>query len=171
MKEFLDPEKILQKLKLEEDMIAADFGSGSGGWAIPLARKLEYGKVFAIDVLEEPLSSLEAKAKLAKISNIKTILADIETGSKVWDYGCDLVLMTNLLFQCEDKKKVLEEGKRVLKKGGRILVVDWAKDTALVPKDKIISPTKVKEIARNLGLKAEKEFAAGPYHFGLVLVK
>ena len=171
MKEFLNPEKILQKLKLKEDMTAADFGSGSGGWAIPLAKILAYGKVFAVDVLEEPLSSLEVKTKLAKVSNIQTILADVEKESKVWDYSCDLVLMTNLLFQCEDKKKVLEEGKRVLKKGGRILVVDWSKDTALVPKEKMISPAKVKEIARSLGLKAEKEFAAGPYHFALVLVK
>lgn len=171
MKEFLDPGKILKKLKLKEDMTAADFGSGSGGWAVPLARKLEYGKVFAVDLLEEPLSSLEAKAKLAKIENIKTILADVENESGIWDYSCDLVLMTNLLFQCEDKKKVLQEGKRVLKKGGRILVVDWSKETALVPKEKLISLVKLKEIARELGFKAEKEFTAGPYHFGLVLVK
>jgi len=171
MKEFLDPGEILKKLKLKEDMTAADFGSGSGGWAVPLARKLEYGKVFAVDLLEEPLSSLEAKAKLVKIENIKTILADVENESGIWDYSCDLVLMTNLLFQCEDKKKVLQEGKRVLKKGGRILVVDWSKETALVPKGKLVSLVKLKEIARELGFKAEKEFTAGPYHFGLVLVK
>jgi len=171
MKEFLNPEKILKKLKLKEDMTAADFGSGSGGWVIPLAKELEYGKVFAVDILEEPLSSLRAKAKLAKLENIKTIQADVEKESGVFDYGCDLVLITNLLFQCEDKKKVLEEGKRVLKKGGRILIVDWARETALVSKEKLILPAKIKEIAKSLGFKAEKEFTAGPYHFALVLVK
>ena len=112
MKEFLNPEKTLKKLKLEEDMTAADFGSGSGGWAIPLARILAFGKVFAADLLEEPLSSLKAKAKLAKIDNIKAILADVEKDSGVPDYSCHLVLMTNLLFQCEDKKKALEEWPR-----------------------------------------------------------
>ena len=49
-------------------MIAADFGCGSGGWAIPLAKKLEEGKVYAIDILEEPLSALRARAKLEKIT-------------------------------------------------------------------------------------------------------
>ncbi len=171
MERFLNPEKILQKLKLKEDMVAADFGSGSGGWAIPLAKKLEYGKVFAVDILEEPISSLQAKAKLAKVSNIKTILADVEKGVEIWEQGCDLVLMTNLLFQCEDKKKVLEEGKRVLKKGGRILMVDWGENAVLVPKEKRVSPEEIKEIALSLDLKIEKEFKAGPYHFALILVK
>jgi len=171
MKEFLNPEKILKKLRLKEDMTAADFGSGSGGWVIPLSKELAFGKVFAVDILEEPLSFLKAKAKLAKLENIKTILADVEKGSKVFDYGCDLVLMTNLLFQCEDKKKVLEEGKRVLKKGGKVLIVDWSKETALVPKEKLVLPGKLKQIANSLGFKAENEFIAGPYHFGLILVK
>ena len=171
METFLNPEKILKRLKLEEDMVAADFGSGSGGWTIPLAKILEYGKVFAIDVLEEPLSSLQAKAKLAKVSNIKIILADVERGTDIFEDSCDLVLMTNLLFQCDDKKRVIQEGKRVLKKGGRILVVDWGKNALLVPKEKRVPVVEVKEISLDLNLKIEKEFEAGPYHFGLLLVK
>lgn len=171
MESFLNPIEVLKKLKLREDMIAADFGSGSGGWAIPLAKKLEDGRVYAIDILEEPLSVLRAKAKLAKVSNIQTILADVEKVTEIFEESCDLVLMTNLLFQLDDRKKVLEEGKRVLKKGGRILVVDWKENASLGPKEGRVSPEEVKETGLDLNLRIEKEFEASPYHYGLVLVK
>lgn len=152
-------------------MVAADFGSGSGGWAFPLAKKLEEGKVYSIDILEEPLSALRAKAKLEKIFNIETIKSNVEKGSKLFNESCDLVLMTNLLFQCEDKKKVIEEGKRVLKPGGKILVVDWKLDATLGPEKGRVSPEEVKETALDLNLRIEKEFEAGSYHYGLVFLK
>jgi ubiquinone/menaquinone biosynthesis C-methylase UbiE len=169
--DFLKPNEVLKKLKLKEDIIAADFGSGSGGWVIPLAEKLEDGKIYAIDILEEPLSALRAKAKLAKISNIQTILADVEKKTEIFEESCDLVLITNLLFQSDDKKKVLEEAKRVLKKGGRILVVDWKETAPLGPEEGRVSPEEVKETALDLNLRIENEFDAGPYHFGLVFTK
>jgi ubiquinone/menaquinone biosynthesis C-methylase UbiE len=169
--DFLKPNEVLKKLKLKGDMIAADFGSGSGGWVIPLAEKLEDGKIYAIDILEEPLSVLRAKAKLAKISNIQTILADVEKKTEIFEESCDLVLITNLLFQSDDKKKVLEEAKRVLKKGGRVLVVDWKEDVSLGPEEGMVSPEEVKELALDLNLRIEKEFEAGPYHYGLIFTK
>jgi len=170
---FLSPEEVLKQLKLREDMTAADFGCGSGGWVIPLAKRLENGMVYAIDILEEPLSVLKSKAKLEKIYNVEIIQADIEgkNTSKLSDSSCDLVLMTNLLFQCENRKSVLEEGKRVLKTGGKILAVDWNKDNALTKAVENLSAQEVKKIAKYLNLKLEKEFKAGLYHWGLVLVK
>lgn len=171
MEGFLNPTEVLNQLDLEKNMVAADFGCGSGGWTIPLAKRLEEGKVYAIDILDEPLSALRSKAKLEKIYNIEIRKADVEKGNLLLSESCDLVLMTNLLFECEDKKKVLEEGKRILKKGGKILVVDWKKDNPLTREIEYISFEEIKEIAKNLNLKLEKEFEAGLYHWGLILVK
>ena len=75
--EFLNPSEVLKQFKLKKGMVAADFGCGAGGWAIPLAKKLEEGKIYAIDILEEPLSALRAKIKLEKIFNIETIKSDV----------------------------------------------------------------------------------------------
>ncbi len=171
MEEFLNPSKILDELDLKEDMVAADFGSGSGGWAIPLAKRLEEGKVYAIDILEEPLSALESRAKLQKILNIETIRADVESGTKLLSESCDLVLMTNLLFQCEDKKGVMAEGKRVLKKGAKLFVVDWKQDALLGPREGRVSADDVKKIAEDLGSKMAKESSAGSHHYGLIFEK
>lgn len=168
---FLNPSDVLKRLRLRKDMVAADFGSGSGGWAIPLARILEEGKVYAIDILEEPLSALRAKVKIEKLFNVEARKADVEKGVTLLSNSCDLVLMTNLLFECENKKQVLEEGKRVLKKGGKILVVDWIKDNPLTSEIEWVDFDKVKEVAKDLGLGPEKEFEAGLYHQGLILTK
>ena len=170
---FLNPSEVLKQLKLRKDMIACDFGCGSGGWVIPLAKILEEGKIYAIDILEEPLSALKGRAKLEKILNVETIRSNVEAknGSKLSDNSCDLVLMTNLLFECDDKKIVLEEGKRVLKPGGRILVVDWIKDNPLTPEIEWVDFEEIKKIAKELDLKLEKEFEAGLYHYGLIFSK
>ena len=170
MEEFLDPEKVLKRLDLKEDMVAADFGCGSGGWVLPLAKILKKGKVFAIDILEEPLSALRGKMKFEGISNIEIKKSDVEKSSLLLSESCDLVLVTNLLFEVEDIKKVLEEGKRVLKTGGKILIVDWKKDAPFGPEKRIL-PERVKEIALSLGFSLEDEFDAGSYHWGLVLKK
>lgn len=151
-------------------MIAADFGSGSGGWVIPLAKILEEGRVYAIDILEEPLSALRSRAKLEKIFNIDAIKANVEKGVSLLSESCDLVLMTNLLFEAENKKFILAEGRRILKKGAQLLVIDWKPGGQLGPKERVPSE-EIKKIAAELDLSLETELDAGPYHYGLILVK
>jgi ubiquinone/menaquinone biosynthesis C-methylase UbiE len=169
MEEFLKPEKILEKLDLNKKMVAADFGCGSGGWAIPLAKKVKW--VFAIDIQQEPLSALRSRMRMERVFNIDPLKGNVEGKTTLISESCDLVLMTNLLFQVDDIKKVLEEGKRVLKKGGKILIVDWIKDNPLTREIEWVDFEKIKEIAKDIGLKLEKEFEAGIYHKALVLVK
>jgi ubiquinone/menaquinone biosynthesis C-methylase UbiE len=171
MEGFLKPDEILGRLGLQKTMTAADFGCGSGGWSIPLAKILNEGRVYSIDVLEGPLFVLNNSAKVAGIFNIQTMNSNVESGTKLIPGSCDLVLMTNLLFQCEYKKAVLNEGKRVLKPGGKILVVDWKKSQNFGPRERSVSLEEVKIIATGLGMKVENEFVASPYHWGLVLAK
>jgi len=154
-------------------MVAADFGSGSGGWVIPLAKILQSGYVYAIDILEEPLSALRSKVNLEKIGNVRIVRSNVENknGSTLANSSVDLVLMTNLLFQAGKKKEIFEEAKRILKSNGRVLVVDWKEDSPQGPQEGRVSEKEVKEIAKNAGLDIEKEFEAGIYHYGLALRK
>jgi len=170
--EFVNPIEILNKAGLREDMVAADFGCGSGGWTLPLAKILEEGRVFAIDVQEEPLSALEGKARLQGVYNIKKLVGNVEERIQgLPDLSCDLVLLTDLLFEIDDKEAVFKEAKRALKPGGKILVVEWTPEASLGPKNGRVSKEEVKEIALELGFKLEKEFKAGDYHYGLIFVK
>lgn len=170
---FLDPQEILNEIELRKDMIAIDFGCGSGGWVIPLAKRLKKGKVYALDVQEEALSSLESRARLERVFNIETILCDLENPEtlKLANESTDLVLMTNLLFQLENKEKAFNRANKILKKGGQVLIIDWKEASPLGPKEGRIPIEAVKEMSEKAGFNLKKEFEAGDYHYGLILIK
>lgn len=138
---------------------------------IPLAKILSKGKVHAIDILREPLSSLESAVRRDRLFNVAIMLADAEKGVKIMEESIDLVLVTNILFQSGAKMKILEEAKRLLRPGGRILVVDWNPGEAAGPKSGTISMEEAMAMAREAGLDPEKEISAGKYHWGLLLTK
>jgi ubiquinone/menaquinone biosynthesis C-methylase UbiE len=168
---FLNPQQILKNISLNEDMVACDFGCGSGGWVIPLAKELKAGMVYGVDILPDAISALTGRASAEHLFNIKTIITNVEKGVKIPAEYFDLVLMTNLLFQVDDKYGVLEEAKRVLKNNGMILVVDWEKDAPMGSKEGRVSPEEVKEMASRVGFVSEKQFKAGGFHWGLILKK
>jgi ubiquinone/menaquinone biosynthesis C-methylase UbiE len=168
---FLNPQQILKNISLTESMVACDFGCGSGGWVIPLAKELKSGMVYGVDILEDAISALNGKALAEKLFNVKTIVGNVEKGVKIADGYFDLVLMTNLLFQIDDKYGVLSEAKRVLKNNGMILVIDWEKEAPIGSKEGRVSAEEVKEMAKRVGFISEKEFKAGNFHWGLILRK
>jgi len=170
---FINPEKILNQLDLKEDMTACEFGCGSGIFSIALAKRLKEGKVYGLDILEEKLEAFKELALSQGVSNIKTILANVEKigGSKLGDNSLDLVLIPNVLFENEDKRVIIEEAKRITKLGGEILILDWKKESPLGPKEGRISAKDVKEIATSLDLKFKKEIEVGSYHYCLIFTK
>ncbi len=170
---MLNPEQVLNNLQLKANMSATEFGSGAGGFSIPLAKRLRQGKVYALDILEEKLSALKNKATLEKIANIETIICNLEAekGSTLHRESQDIVLIPNILFQAEDEESMMKEAKRILKQGGELLVLDWKKESPLGPREGRISKEEVKEIAEKIGLKLKKEFSPGDYHYGLIFTK
>lgn len=174
MKEsFLNPEEILNDFELSPDMVAAEFGCGSGGFAVPLAKKLDEGLVYAIDIQQAPLSALKSRALLENIINIKIIRSDLEKlkGSTLTPDSLDFVFIPNVLFQIKDKSAIISEAERVLKSKGKLVVIDWLLKASQGPEKGRVSPEEVKDIAKDIGFKLEKEFEAGKYHYGLVFVK
>lgn len=165
---FLNPEEVLSKLSLDNNMIAADFGCGSGGWVIPLSKILDEGKIYAIDFLEEPLSVIQGKIRRENINNIHILKENVEDRVSIDNNYCDLILMTNLLSQVENIGKVLSEGIRTLRKGGMILVADWEVDKI---GNKVVLSKDIIEIAKGLGLNLAKEFNSGKYHYVLIFKK
>jgi ubiquinone/menaquinone biosynthesis C-methylase UbiE len=161
---FLNPTKIIDEVSVSEEMRIADFGCGSGGWSIPLARKNKEGVVYAVDVLSEALSALKSKAESEKVYNIRTLLADIEKGTNLTNDSFDLVVASNILFQAEDKEAVINEAYRLLKNSGKMLVVDWKNSES-------VSEQEVDEKIKEKGFQLVKKIDAGGTHFGALYEK
>ena len=169
--DFINPEKILKELDLKPDMSAADFGCGSGGFTIPLAKILYEGLVYALDVQEGPLNALKGRANAEGVKNIKFIRVDLEkeNGSKLSSSSINLVIVANVLFQAEDKKAMISEAKRVLSSSGKLVIIDWAKGSGFEGiAEGRVDKEEIKKMALDIGLSFEKEIEAGKYHFCLI---
>ena len=170
---FMNPDNIIAELEITSGMIVADFGCGAGYFTIPIAKIVKNsGKVYAIDVLTSSLEDISSKAKLYGLLNIETMRANIEIvgGTKIKDNSVNLILLANVLFQCNDYDSVFGEAKRVLKNGGKIVAIDWIpKEVPLGPKfEHCLSENDMKKLAIKNGLKFVKEIDTGDHHYGMV---
>ena len=174
---FLHPSIVHQYLQIRPGMRIADFGCGSGHWAIILARTVgSSGKVFAIDVQESALEATRAQARHAHLTNIETIRANVEVpnATTLKDATVDAVMISNMLFQADQKANVAAEAARIIKPGGRAFLIDW--DTATEPANSSWGPPPASRVTRqdaeqlfiSAGFRFEKEFNAGSHHYGLM---
>lgn len=173
---FSDPKTVINHFNLTEGMTVADFGTGSGAYALAMARRVgSAGRVYAIDVQKELLARLSREAKadqFANLTNIEVIWSDLERagGSKLADQLLDFVLMANLLFQVTAKYTLALEAKRILKPIGRLAVIDWQDSFGGLgpPPAQVIRPEEVKKIMAQAGFRFLKDFPAGDHHYGLL---
>lgn len=173
---FLIPEEIIKELSLNEGMLVADFGAGAGFYSISAARLVgSSGRVYALDIRKEMLEVVRSKAKQNHLLNIEAIWANLEElqGSKLKDQSIDRVIISNILFQVENKNELIAEAYRVLKPRGRVLIVEWEKQASVsIPaREHLIGKKDALELFTSSGFLLEKEFAAGDKHYGLILRK
>jgi len=168
-----DINKILDGLKIAPGMTAADFGTGSGRWAMKLSRRMPKGIVYAVDIQESYLSALEGKAKQEYLSNIRFLKRDLTAskGSGLPDNSIDIIILANILFQSENQENVLKEAHRILKKRGKALLIDWRDDNPIVKRQEFVSPDEVENMAEKVGFRIVKDFEPDGYHFGFILSK
>jgi ubiquinone/menaquinone biosynthesis C-methylase UbiE len=175
--QFIDPEQILkEELRLDFGAKVADLGCGSMAYFTIASAKIvgNDGIVYAVDIQKEVLSSVESKAKLEGLLNIRTVWSNLElVGATKVPEEMDYVFLNTVLFQNSEHLKLFKEAVRLLKKGSKLMVVEWLpQNTAIGPAvEKRLSAEMVKQYASEMALEVEKEFTAGPYHYGLIFVK
>jgi ubiquinone/menaquinone biosynthesis C-methylase UbiE len=173
---FSDPENNIKQFGLTSGMQVADFGSGSGFYAMTAAKAvLPSGKVFAVDIQKDLLQKLKNAAEKSHLNNLDIIWGDLEHlgGTKLRENSLDAVIISNLFFQIENRDALCLETKRILRVNGRALVVDWdGSSSGIGPSDKdIVSKEKITTLFEDHGFKLDREISAGSHHYGLVFRK
>ena len=170
---FSDVEENISHLHLHPGARVADFGAGSGAVSFALSRKVGgTGHVYAIDVQKEMLAKLKAHANEQHFRNIEVLWANCEErgGTRLADASLDAVVLSNVLFQADDREGMVGEAKRLLKPGGELLVVDWsASFGGMGPAPEHVLPEqKAREVIESAGLRFVSGFHAGAHHYGLL---
>ncbi|GGK08523.1 methyltransferase type 11 [Lentibacillus kapialis] len=119
----LQPEKIIDHLKVSNDDTVADLGAGPGLFSIPLARLTERD-VYAVDIEPEMLERLQQNAEKEDIGNIQTVVSDLENVN-LPDNSVTRVLNAFVIHEVGSIDRTINEMKRILKAGGYLLLMDW----------------------------------------------
>ncbi|MFH1402250.1 MAG: class I SAM-dependent methyltransferase [Patescibacteria group bacterium] len=173
---FTEPQNNIEQFDLDNGMFVADMGAGSGAYAVAVAKKIgSDGKVYAIEVQKELLDKIRHSAEVEHLFNVEVIWGDIEKvgGTKLGVASMDAVIVSNVLFQAEEKDNLIKEAYRILKANRRVLFVDWISSSGgLGPLDEqIVSPDTAKEIFTRNGFEFEKDIYAGDHHYGMIFRK
>ncbi len=173
---FVNPRTVLEEAGVAAGDKVADFGAGTGFYSAAAAELVgEDGKVYAIDIQPELITKPRSLAPHCA-GRIECIRADVEIpGDTHLAAGLvDWVILSNILFQLEDKAAALREAHRVLRPGGKLLVVDWADSYGGLgpPPERVVSADEGKRLAEAAGFRVEGPLKdAGDHHWGFVCVK
>ena len=173
---FSDPEHNVAQFGLRVGDHVADLGAGVGHHALALAKVVDVsGKVYAVDLQKELLKELVVRAREAGLVNIVPIVADIEKpkGTGLEENSMDAILISNTLFQSDDRFAFLKEAYRILKPNGEALVIDWNESfKGMGPSEKyVFSKDSLNEMAEEVGFVLDRTIGAGEHHYGLIFKK
>jgi len=172
---FAHPRSNVEALGIEPGMLVADFGAGSGAYALHIAEVLKKaGRVYVIDIQKDLLRRIHTEAHKRGIEGaMEFIWGDIEApgGSKIADHRLDLILVSNLLFQVPDKASIFREALRILKPTGRLAIIDWSDSFGgMGPRrEDVVTKDAALDLATGSGFELTREFHAGAHHYGLLL--
>lgn len=173
---FSDPQKNIEQFGIGDARTVVDFGAGGGAYTIAAAREIRgVGRVYAVEVQKDLLSKIKNTALQEGVSNIETVWGDIEKigGTKIADNFADAVIVSNVLFQVENKDMTVAEIKRILKPGGKVLVVDWIDSFGgMGPQAKDVLPMlSARSLFETAGFMFVRDILAGDHHYGFVVKK
>ncbi len=162
--EHLPPDKILELLDAPAGALVIDFGTGTGTFAIELARRRPDLRIVALDNQPAMLELLRAKPEAKSLRNLEPLLT-AEVGRLA--ASADRILAINVLHELDDE--ALGQLKSLLKPGGVVLFIDW--DSAIErpigpPKDHTYTAAEARARLESLALRVE-ELPAMKYHFVL----
>jgi ubiquinone/menaquinone biosynthesis C-methylase UbiE len=167
------PEQNVAQLGLREGMRVADFGSGTGAYAISAGKHVGHtGHVYAIEVQKNLVKKLESEIKEALVLNVECIWGDIEKkgGTKIADHSMDAVIIANVLFQAEDKLGLIDEAKRILKNDGKILFIEWASSfNGMGPSgERVVEEKEAIDLFLKRGFKFKEKITTSEHHYGII---
>lgn len=117
------PDAVLQRLALRRGMTVADIGSGTGYFAVRLARALPRGRVYGIDIEPDMVRYLNERAAREGLANLESRLG--EPHDPKLPPGVELVLVVDTYHHMQDRAAYFRRLAGQLAPGARVAIVDF----------------------------------------------
>ena len=161
----LPPHEVFEMLAAPRGGQVVDFGTGTGTYAIELARGRPDLEVIALDEQQQMLDLLRRKPAAQQLSNLRVVHTD--EIAKLHGTA-DRVLAINVLHELGDEALRALVG--LLKPNGTVLAIDWNAGVDRPvgpPRDHVYTVAEARERMETAGLQIESERMFN-YHYALV---
>ena len=116
---------MLENLKIQPGWTICDLGSGNGYHALKMSATTgEKGTILAVDIQQEMLDMLKARAEGRGIKNIKTVLGE-PWDPKLPPASCDLILLVDVYHEFGHPEQMLKAMHKALKPEGVVALVEF----------------------------------------------
>jgi ubiquinone/menaquinone biosynthesis C-methylase UbiE len=165
--EYLPPAMVFELLDAPHGGTVVDFGTGTGTYAILLAKARPDLTVIGLDEQPQMLELLRKKLSADPAPNIKPSLADAK-GLAALRGRADRILALNVLHELGDA--ALGQLAGLLAPAGQALFIDWNADVERPvgpPRDHVFAPEAARKRVEASGL-AVRDIRLLRYHYALV---
>ena len=156
---------MLKELKIQPGWTVCDLGSGNGYHALKMSETVgEKGTIVAVDIQQQMLSMLQARAEGRGIKNIKTVLGE-PWDPKLQAASCDMILLVDVYHEFGHPVHMLKAMHNALKPTGVVALVEFRSEDGRVPirlEHKMSRAQIYKEWQAN-GFAVEREFHGLPW--------
>ena len=161
------PAEVISALKLPPDAVVADIGSGTGYFAVRLARAVPNGKVYGADVAPDMVKFLNDRAARENLANLSSHAAG-DNGPNL-PAQVDLALVVDTYHHIPRRSRYFEQLKAALRPGGRIAIIDFRLDSPTGPPvEHRIPPEQVKAEMERAGYRLAEQPDFLPHQYFLV---
>ena len=117
--------EILNAVGVYPGMTVADVGAGTGFFTMLFARTVgPYGTVYAVDISESFVASIERRAEEYRVDNVRTIVND-QKDTRLPEDSIDLVFVCDTYHHFEYPQAMLASIDRALKEDGELVIIDF----------------------------------------------
>jgi ubiquinone/menaquinone biosynthesis C-methylase UbiE len=158
------PDEVIRALALKNDARIADLGSGTGYFAVRLARALPQGWVYALDVEPAMTQYLEDRAAKEELINLLVLTTPAELAAVPEPVDC--VLVVNTYHHLEGRTQYFNSLKQMLRPGGRVVIIDFDEQSTIgPPKEHRLAASAVEAELKEAGytLGAHPDFLPNQY--------
>jgi predicted methyltransferase len=164
--EWQKPAQVVQALGLKPTSRVADIGSGTGYFAVRLARLVPQGRVYGVDTEPAMVKFLAERAKREGLDNLTSI--EGKPGDPKLPGAVDVMLMVDVYHHIADRVGYLRAVRSCLEPGGRLAIIDHVDTPGSVLKDEQTAPRRIKAELKRAGYRLAAEHSFLPEQYFLI---
>lgn len=148
-----DADAAIAALPISPTSVVADIGAGTGYYSFRIARRVQGGRVYAVEIQDEFINALKRRAGEEGASNV-AVIKGTESAPNLGDTSIDLAIMVDVYHELAYPKEMLQALHKALKPGGRLLLLEYRAEDPSIP---------IKELHKLSVAQAKKELAANGF--------